>query len=160
MNKIYDINYRTLVTLLLPTFLRGGLVTMFLRAVTQPVVYLKSRFDIYRRDTDYRLHHNGQTCRLRKVLNDYFDPLERRIYVSEAGINRDVLIIYMREAERWKLVPQRPGGIILNRRGFGGVSGYDFVVNVPAEYIEQQDRISAITDIYKLVSKRYLINYF
>ncbi|MDR2472135.1 MAG: hypothetical protein LBD53_01045 [Tannerella sp.] len=160
MSKIYDINYRGLVTLLLPTFLRGGLVTALLRAAVQPVVYLKSRFDLYRRDTDYRLHHNGQTCRLRKVLNDYFDPLERRIYISEAEINRESTVIYMREVERWKIVPQRPGALILNRRGFGGISGYDFVVNVPAEYAGQRDRINAITNIYKLVSKRYLINYF
>jgi hypothetical protein len=156
--RIYDINYRKLVALLLPTFLRAPLTLAFLRSAAHPAALLKSRLDTYRADTDYRLQHNGQVCRLRKALNDRFDPVARRIRISDADTNRQIAVIHVREVARWKIVPQRPAATVLNRRGFAGAGGHDFIVGVPAECMSRRDEIAALTDIYKLVSKRYLIS--
>jgi hypothetical protein len=124
----------------------------------QPVASVKSAFDDYRTATNYRLNHNGQVCYLRAVLNDYFDPILRRITINDAENNKEAMIIYLREIET-KIIPKRPGALILNKRGYSGVNSYDFTINVPFEISEQNNRIIAITNIYKLVSKRYSIKY-
>jgi hypothetical protein len=147
--------------MLLPTFLRKPLVAAFSETATEPVISIKAMFDDYRRDVNYRLYHNGQVCFLRAVLNDYFDPILRRITIGDADNDRILSLVFMRTENRFMMIPQRQSGnaVILNRRGFSGTTGYDFTVNVPAELTEQSNRITAITDIYKLVSKRYSINY-
>ena len=61
------------------------------------------------------------------------------------------------------LVPRRGSErfLILNRRGYGGVSGYDFWVNIPLALRDKLDiaQIRAVADAYKLASKRFSINY-
>jgi hypothetical protein len=156
---IYNINYKRLATLLLPTFMRLRRIKVFLEAVIHPVEMLHTQLDRYRAETAYRLIHTGQTCRLRKVLNDNFDPVARRIYIVETGQDYSPACLYWRETGRWTLAPRRPDSLIINRRGFGGVNRYDFVVNVPVEYLALGDKIAAITNIYKLVGKRYSINF-
>ena len=51
--------------------------------------------------------------------------------------------------------------LILNRRGVGGVSGYDFWVNIPLALRDKLDitQLRAVVDAYKLASKRFSINY-
>lgn len=51
--------------------------------------------------------------------------------------------------------------VVLNRRGYGGVSGYDFWVNIPVALLDEidTDRVRAVVDSYKLASKRYQINF-
>ena len=60
-------------------------------------------------------------------------------------------------------LPARGSGrmVVLNRRGYGGVSGYDFWVNIPVALLDEidTDRVRAVVDSYKLASKRYQINF-
>ncbi|MDR3287051.1 MAG: hypothetical protein LBT27_06385 [Prevotellaceae bacterium] len=155
----YVVEYKKLVLQLLPTFLRKPFVCAFMYSTVQPVMSVKFAFDDYRTATNYRLNHNGQVCYLRAVLNDYFDPILRRITIGDAENNLETMIIYLRETENFKIVPKRPSALILNKRGFGGVNSFDFTINVPAELMQENDRITAITNIYKLASKRYSIKY-
>jgi hypothetical protein len=157
--QIYDVNFKRLVLLLLPTFLRKSVLTAFLYAAGHHIIRLKTSFDEYRIATNYRLYHNGQTCYLRKVLNDYFDSINRRIEISEVNVNKGLFVVYLRETGKFKIVPRRPDAIITNRRGLTGINNFDFAVKAPVELIEQDSRIRAITNIYKLVSKRFLIDY-
>lgn len=67
-----EINYKRLIVLLLPTFLRQATITAFLRAMTIPIEYLYNQFLANRNSNLYRLKMNGQVCYLRRVLNDAF----------------------------------------------------------------------------------------
>jgi hypothetical protein len=158
---IYNVNFKKLVQLLLPTFLRKPVIAAFAETMTEPVIAVKFMFDDYRKDVNYRLYHNGQVCYLRAVLNDYFDPILRRITITDADKDMNPSVIFLRSENRFVMIPERQSSsaVILNRRGFSGTSGYDFTINVPTELIDQNNRITAIADIYKLVSKRYSINY-
>ena len=66
----YDVKFKRLALLLLPTFLRRPLIAAVAYASVIPVQYLYVRFIRWKQDTDYRLNNNGQVCYLRAVLND------------------------------------------------------------------------------------------
>lgn len=159
----YDVNIKRLGLLLLPTFLRRPLMTSLLYAVLTPLNYLHMRFMLFRQNAAYRLGHNGQVCYLRAVLNDTFDPELRRITVTDTALNSGMLFAYVREADRSLLVPLRNSGrmTLVDRRGFGGISGFDFVINVPlALRGSGEARLMTMANTYKLASKRFAISYF
>lgn len=165
-DRIYNVNIKRLALLVLPTWLRRPLVGALIYAGVSPLGRLLQELRTYRDATSYRLRHNGQVCRLRGALNDMFDPKERRITISDgsaAGGPDSCLRLFARAEEKHELVPCRNGSraMILNRRGFSGVSGYDFWVSIPAQLRGEIDetRLSAAVNTYKLVSKRWAINY-
>ena len=129
----YDVNFKRLALLLLPTFRRRPLLAAMAYAAVSPLQYLHTRFILWKRESDYRLEHNGQVCYLRALLNDKFDPIDRRITITETVENVGFITLHKREEDAEVLVPRRGSGriLILNRRGYGGVSGYDFWVNIP-----------------------------
>lgn len=162
MNK-FNVNFKRLALLLLPTFLRRPVMASLMYSVVTPLGFIHTRFMQFREEANYRLNHNGQVCYLRAVLNDTFDPYERRITVSDTAKNSGVLLLHKREQEQVILFPARNsnGLLLVNRRGFGGVSGYDFIVNIPfALQGIDSSRMRAVVSTYKLASKRFAISYF
>jgi hypothetical protein len=158
----HDVNIKRLALLLLPTFWRVPLLAALAYAVVSPLAYLHARLARFRGETLYRLDHNGQVCYLRAVLNDQFDPVERRVTITETAGVASILMLYRREEEREQLVPARgAGALVVNRRGFGGVNAVDFWVNIPIALRDAIDvtRMGAIVSAYKLASKRFSINY-
>lgn len=163
-DRIYGVNIRRLALLALPTWLRRPLCGALVYAGVAPLGRLLGELRRVRRETGYRLRHNGQVCKLRGVLNDEFDPELRRIEIRDGGAEGDggTARVWQRAAGRWMMVPLRgSGGRIINREGFGGTGGYDFWVVVPAELRDagREVRLRAMVNMYKLASKRYAINY-
>ena len=118
----------------------------------------------YRSATSYRLRHNGQVCKLCGALNDEFDPGLRRIEIEDSDSvgNREAAAVWLRDMDRWVMVPRRGAGAVsIHREGFNGTSGYDFWVTVPEELwtAETETRLRAILNMYKLAGKRYAINH-
>ena len=159
----YEVNFKRFALLMLPTFWRRPILATIAYAMVSPFSYLHTRFVLFSRESVYRLTHNGQVCYLRAVLNDQFDPIERRITVTEDAEGMGDLILYKRDEYKHHLLPARETGraTIINRRGFGGVNGFDFWVNIPMALYETVDvtRLKATVGTYKLASKRFSINY-
>lgn len=159
----YDVNFRRLALLILPTFWRKPLLTAVAYASVSPITILHSGFLKFRKEKEYGLTHNGQVCYLRAVLNDNFDPAARRITITDAAASgTGVMLAYARDTGRALFLPPRDGyPLLLNRRGYGGVSGYDFIVNIPYVLEGEIDtaRLKAVVNTYKLASKRFGINY-
>ena len=158
----YNINFKRLALLLLPTFLRRPVMVSLLYAAMVPLGHLHAKLMQFSREMGYRLNYNGQTCYLRAVLNDTFDPELRRIYITDNTVGMEPLTVHKREVKLEVLLPARGYGhtLMVNRRGFGGISGYDFIVHVPSALGVDEARLSAVVSIYKLVSKRFAISYF
>lgn len=159
----YNINFKRLALLLLPTFLRRPMMASLTYAVITPLGYIHTNFLQFCNDAAYRLNHNGQVCYLRAALNDTFDPELRRITVTDTAQNIGVMLVFQRDEDRPILVPLRDSGAVLlvNRRGFGGASGYDFVVNIPLALRGLDEaRLTAVVNTYKLASKRFAISYY
>lgn len=159
----YDVNFKRLALLLLPQGLRKPVLAALTYAAVSPLNYLHTKFVLFQRETDYRLTHSGQVCYLRAVLNDQFDPVERRITITEDIRDAAPLMLWHRSEDKAMLLPARETrqALIANRRGFGGVNAFDFWVNIPVSLLEAVDvaRLKAIVNTYKLASKRFSINY-
>jgi hypothetical protein len=154
MSRVYDIDFRRLVLLLLPTFLRRPRIVAFVSALISPLSQLHGRFKRFRDDIDYRLTHNSQTCYLRGALNDLLDPVERRITVSDVPPSHGLTLVPEREAGQPLLMPSRAtGAVVVGRRGFA-VSGHDFMVTIPTGV--DADRAAGVVNEFKLASKRFI----
>lgn len=161
---VYDIDIRRLALLLLPAALRRPLMAAFAQSAVQGVNAVRGRFMLWKEGRDCRLSYNGQVCRLRGALNDAFDPEERRIRVEDGrSASEQGQRVFLRVQERHTLLPRRAAGgaFIINRCGFSGASGRDFRIVVPVSLrgSVDEDRLAAITDTYKLASKRWTADY-
>lgn len=159
----YDIDMKRLAVLLLPTALRQPRLTALAQVFVAPLSGLHRRLTDYRDAKDYRLRHNGQVCHLRAVLNDRFDPVLRRIRIDEEETSDVTLRLYLRSESRFTRIKSRgdAGQVVLYRRGFGGTGGLDFWVQLPTalQGTVSEAELRAVTNQYKLASKRYGITY-
>lgn len=71
---MFEIDFKRLVALLLPTVLRRPLIFGLLRAGVEAVEKVNSEFKSVRAGHVFRLTHNGQVCYLRGALNERFGP--------------------------------------------------------------------------------------
>jgi hypothetical protein len=152
----YRIDYKRLVLLLLPTTLRRSRLTALLNAAVAPLSRLYVRFMGFRDDTRYRVEHNAQVCHLQAVLNDAFDYVDRRVYITDAQ-QQEIGQFLWREAE------DRPillGVFLLNRERFMGADAIDFIVRLPADLQltpDNQNMLHSLLRYYKLAGKRYVV---
>lgn len=186
MNRVFEIDFKKLIVLLLPTFLRKPVLFSLLKALIRPVVILYDDFKTQRTKNLYRANHNGQVCYLRKMLNDYFDNDLRRMSIAEGNAD-DWTFIYKHETFNeteggvplWmsradSAIPGSYGnstlvfdsdniGIkLISKQGYVGSSGLDFLIRVPASLrgIADESRMISLVNYYKLASKRYTITYY
>lgn len=158
----YDINYGKLPTLLMPMCLRGGRLQAIASVLLSPLVNLKKELIDFRDEKHYKMTHNAQTCYLRAVLNDRFDPTQREVNITEEGDDKNGIILHERSKELFTRIKRREDGFTeLFRRGYGGVGNIDFWVNIPARLKDSVDvnAVHAVVDMYKLASVRYGITY-
>lgn len=155
-NRVFIIDFKRLVQLLLPTFLRKPKTVAWLQGITAPLRVLYADFTNNRAANIYKLSHNGQVCYLRKVLNDTFDPSLRRIKIVDG--NRFQREYIYTEAEQQ---PKYLGTIYLRQSGDYSDSGVDFRVLVPDGFDIARNfpQMRATIDFYRLASKRYKIQY-
>lgn len=161
-DDIYRVNMKRLVLLALPTWLRRPLVSALLFAGVTPIARALQELRNFRTESRYRITHNGQVCKLRGVLNDEFDPYLRRIRVEDYS-EPSGMCVYERECRQWIMVGRTASeNVRLERRGFAGTGQYDFRVEVPEEYADNETivRLRGTIDLYKLAGKRYEIQFF
>lgn len=162
VGRIYDVNVKLLALMLLPLSWRRPLLGGLAYALVGPVGVLVGDLRRFRAECGVGLEHNGQVCRLRKVLNDLFDPENRRIRVLDAdGMESDCWRIWERTECRGVVVGRRNEGSVvrLPRRGFVGTSWYDFIVELPMALMETVDkgRLGAVVDRFRLASRRWVL---
>ena len=158
----YDINFKRLALMLLPTFLRRPVTAYLSYAIVAPIAHIHTKLVRLRNETVYRLEHNGQVCHLRAALNDALDLSQRRITVDDKESDSLLgTLIFTRDQCRQTFLPLREDGrLVINRRGFSGAKNIDFWVTIPEELMAVTDekQLTAIVNTYKLASKRWVKN--
>jgi hypothetical protein len=150
---IFVVDFMKLTKLLLPTFLRKPLLFSFLKAGVVPIAAIHQQLLTFRNEKINQMSYNSQVCYLRKMLNDKFDPYQRRIQLGNAT-QRPPLWIYKEIEDK----PVFLGTVMINRANTISTSS-EFVVYIPISLRDKVNGISAWLDYYKLTTKFYTIKY-
>lgn len=151
----FNIDYKKLPILILPTFLRHPIHKAWLQALLSPLEDIRHAFEKKRNTDFYKLNHNGQVCKLRAALNDRFDVSERRIYIDD-GNKYQRQYIYTDGEQK----PKYLGIIYLYDDSEYEDTGVDFIVWIPTNLQYDSYEMNALINFYKLASKRYKIKTF
>ena len=153
--SIIDTDIRRLALQLMPLCLRKPLLGAMVWALTKPAVVQKKDLMDYRSVVNEEMRRNGQTCNLRRVLNDSFDPKMRGIDVIEAEHTTGITLA-MRDDATTMTTP-----LTVNSRGYGGSTELDFAVRLPQRLkgIVDERMLNSIVRRYKLAGMRFCIEY-
>lgn len=159
-NKTFNIDFRKLALLLTPIFWRFTIFVDYIYTFIEPISRLHFDFLGFRKKEIYKVVHNGQVIILEKVLNDAFDETERRIFISEE-VFFDPLYIYTTDENK----PVFLGTEYIYVTPVNDAIDTDFIVNFPIALkpnnslalLNFENRIKALTNYYKLASKRFKI---
>jgi hypothetical protein len=168
-SSIFNIEYKTLVEMLTPTFFRQKRYIKWLRVLIKPLSTQKSVFLKFRTESLYKLSHNSQVIYLEKVLNDAFDNDLRRIYINNAIIIEPIWFYEIEDNKPvlfYEIADNKP---VYFREG-AELTGdsIDFTVFVPSELQPSTttafenfiNQMRALVDYYKLYSKNYQIQFY
>lgn len=156
--SIFNFDIKKWIYNVLPTFLRKQNLTDFLEALLSP---LKRLFDLlvsFRNGNLYRLDITSQVCKLEKMLNDRYDPEQRRITITDGEFVPEEFI--------YKSVEKRDISVYLNSENDNvpvykfiefGSKYSDFIVNVPGSVAFDLSEMTALIHMYKLASKIFTI---
>lgn len=166
--QIYNLNFKKLAVLLLPTFLRRERLQAFVRVLVAPVQSLHNKLMQFRERSLYQVQHNCQIIYLEAVLNDAFDPTFRRIRILNS-VFREPLYFYEPEQnlEVYFYEPDNQMPTYFYDVGDFAGDGFDFVVFVPPDLQPQTQqeeqamltKMRGLVDYYKLYSKNYTIKW-
>lgn len=156
MNQnIYDIEHNKLNRWLTPLYLRKPVILAWLNAIIVPFTFLYQDFIRYRDAKNYHLRITTQVCFLNKLLNDRYDFILRRIYITD-GLDKPVTFIYT-EAE---LKPLYLGSKFIYTPGETSVMSDDFIIYVPSAIAFEDAEMKSIVKAYKLAGTQFKIQRF
>lgn len=155
----YKIDWNIFVLDNIPTMLRKPSLSAIVQIASTPLKSLYYKWYNWRTENIYKLEHTGQVCSLEGSLNDKFDPVERRIYISDGQIYETTYIYTEAEAQDVFLNTESEDSTIwLRTEPETADTGLDFIVFVPEEiYDTQIYALHAHVDYYKAGGKRYNI---
>lgn len=150
----YNLNVKKLSVLLLPTLLRDKLLIYYLYCAIKPLERMHFQWLRMRKNTIYKLNHNGQVCYFQGALNDRFDPDRRRIVIMDSHRYKEQYIYTIGEKK-----PKYLGVMYLRQASDFVDNGVDFVVLAPAALLDKNNyEMKSLIDYYRLASKRYIID--
>ncbi len=163
-SKIYNIDFRSLANLLTPPFLRKKTFIDWLSCLLHPLSFVNYNLNIFRKESIYKVTHNGQVVYLQKVLNDKYDNELRRIRIQDSFIY-DPTWVYPEIRELPVYVYDENNPVYIYDESAFDTAETDFVAIFPNEIkpVNEIDlnileiQIKSLINYYKLAGKRYLI---
>jgi len=144
---MYNIDWNRLISYLLPAPIRKAKFVALISAMLSPILSLDNSFSIFRNKISEEINTNGQVVKLQAGLNRNYDPIEKRITITDAP-PADPVFIYASVENRPIYLPAFLSG-----------EKVDFHVNVPGDLSAFRASIIAFATKYKLASKRFLFVY-
>lgn len=80
---MFSIDFIDIMKKNIPVFLRKTRLLDFVSSLLKPLRTLNDLLLLFRDDIDYKLLFNGQVIVLEHYLNDIYDPVLRRIFISD-----------------------------------------------------------------------------
>ena len=150
---MFEIDFKRLIALLLPSWLRRPVIFGILRAGAVGVESVYGEFKAMRSGHVFRLTHNGQVCYLRGVLNHYFGG---GFDIGSMEQDGEWLYAVTENSGQIPVAVKEPGpGVpVLYSEQALNMAQNDFIVLVPSMAWSRLAEIEAMVDKYKLITKR------
>jgi hypothetical protein len=157
------VNFKRLIELLLPTFLRQRIMLQFLGSTIKPLQKLHD-------DLIYKMQHNCSVIYLEKVLNEFYEvpgyshqnhETTRTIYILDEYQPPDNYI-YL-ENEPNPTIDYNEEDLWLDEDDVWLEEDdvyHDFVVYIPSSYVVDLPKLKILIDYYKLAGKKYRIQFY
>ena len=149
----YDINFTKFIKQSLPVAVRKNLVEL-IYVLIAPIREVHFRFLIAKQEHENKLSYNAQYPNLQRLLNDKLDDVLRRIKIKDSAGNINELLIYPNA----ELKPLHLGQVIIYPSSLWGYR--PFLVLVPVELSNFENKIKRLLDNYKLLGTKYTIEYY
>ncbi len=153
------IDWNRFVLLLLPIRLRVGTVFGFIRACLAPLAKLHDdlrEFSDGPNGVKYKLAHTCQVWSIQAVINDRFDPVERRIYIIDTDDYDAIFLQPDDDQLPVYLDTDAYSDLLLHPDSSYSASGFDFVIVLPYAFAESDlYQLKALVNYYKLAGVRY-----
>lgn len=155
----FKIDWNILALDNLPTMLRKPSIAAIAQILLKPLSSLYYKWYNWRIDNIYKLEHTGQVCSLEGSLNDEFDRIERRIYITDGQFYETTYIYTEAEAQdRFLNTESEEETIYLRTESETADTGLDFIVFVPESvYDTRIDALHAHIKFYKAGGRHYNI---
>ncbi len=157
----FDIDHNAKAWQTLPVRLRQAAQYAWVKVLVSPVLYLSGLFSANRDEKLYELAHNGQVCYLEAVLNDVFDSVGRGIYIEDPDYIDPLFLfpplhlkpVYLGlTSEAGTTAYPDPQWLYLRGELYSG-GGVQFIVHVPVGLPYDLNRMKAVIEKYRLISK-------
>ena len=162
----YSWNITNIVNWLLPTFLRKPKMIAWLKSLLFPLNEKHQEFLSYVDDKRYELDFTGQVISLERLLNDKYDNVDRRIFISQE--KADEVFFFddddLNPANEIFLFDDNNVNVGSENAFFffSDSSGLltDFIVNIPNTVVFSESELRVLVNKYKLAGKNFSINLF
>lgn len=156
----FNVVFRYIVSELTPGFLRKSAFVNFLYSLIKGLQDTNDAFYQKTEDIFYYLKFNAQVIYLEKYLNDQYDPVQRRINISQLDYVATNYLFNDAEAEAPFYLDNAsevsvPIYFFNNTPSSGS---YNFLVNVPNTLSSFSNKITASVNLFNLADKTFNIN--
>jgi hypothetical protein len=151
------VDFRRLVTLMLPEMLRRDIHIAWLMMLMAPMRTVYGFF-LGKRETNlYVLSITPQVCFLEKMLNDRYDPDARRIFIQSASSDRKYLYRADEQKYLYLYLPAETEPVYIYSPAELLTADVDFMVCVPHIAFNEAE-MRALLDSYKLAGVNYALS--
>jgi len=154
---MYNINIKRLVAWLIPSVFKSKTLPLLIRSFCVPIEQNYIAFMKKKEAVLYQLSHNSQVCYLTKLLNDKFDPDQKRISLEEIPHLQALYIYPQSDGSRKTLYL---GQEIIRPKSDFDRTGVDFKVVLSSGLkLNQNEKfeMQSLINYYKLAGKQYII---
>jgi hypothetical protein len=132
----------------------------FLRVLLLPFQFVGDVLEAYLLEKRNKLRYDGRVIYLEHVLNNQFDNVERRIYITDATLsNTNPPVLYRKSEGQPSVVLYRKGEQLPSIRLYRNseISTLDFTIFVPSAVLNSitKHQIRVLVNYYKIAGKRF-----
>jgi len=154
---MFNIDFKDIALKWLEPDLRLPAILDFIYSLMKPIKTTNNSFQQFRDQVNYKLLFNGQVMYLERYLNDVYDPIKRRIFISDA-VRKPINYVYNKLEDKPKMYlynqseEQTPIYLYNRLESNGTIS---FWVNIPEDVTYNTIVITAQINIYKMAGKGF-----
>ena len=163
---LFDVDYNNGIWTNIPVLLRGTVMFAWVKCLVAPCKYVHANVMSFRNNILYRLRHTGQVYSLEAALNDVFDPVSRRITITD-GPYKEALYLYLDAEEEpvYLYLDSENEPVYMYTDAESAGYCVQFIVNVPEAVTALPGYslawINSVVDEYRLPSKsNYSVVFF